>query len=234
MQTVKSGIRKLASGDLESRLHKFLFMYRRTPHSTTGQTPFQLLWSQRKPRSCLDLVFPDIGAHVESKQASMCGGRSPSASEFLCGDAVWLMNFTSSPKWLPGVLEEGCGPLTFNLRLDDGRLWKRHADHVRPRMSVDSSPESSTSAPVRHEQSFSYSQSPSLSLPTNHSATATSVSDSVLEPTPAAPSSALSPVPAVSVSPASSVASSPAADSSHAVVLRRSTRVSTAPKRLDL
>ena len=64
VQTVKSGICKLASDDLESRLHKFLFMYRRTPHSTTGQTPFQLLWSQRKPRSCLDLVFPDIGAHV--------------------------------------------------------------------------------------------------------------------------------------------------------------------------
>ena len=43
VQTLKEGLKKLSSGDLETRLFRFLFQYRITPHTTTGQSPAQLL-----------------------------------------------------------------------------------------------------------------------------------------------------------------------------------------------
>ena len=36
VQTLKEGLKKLSSGDLETRLFRFLFQYRITPHTTTG------------------------------------------------------------------------------------------------------------------------------------------------------------------------------------------------------
>ena len=59
VQTVNIGLKKQEEGSLESRLDRFLFQYRLTPQSTTGETPFQLLLN-RQPRSRLDLVFPDL------------------------------------------------------------------------------------------------------------------------------------------------------------------------------
>ena len=50
---------------------------------------------------------------------------------FHFGDSVSVVNFQGRPKWLAGVLEEQLGPLTFRVRLEDGRLWKRHVDHIR-------------------------------------------------------------------------------------------------------
>ena len=41
------------------RLARFLFQYRLTPHSTTGQSPAELLLG-RKPRSHLDFLFPSL------------------------------------------------------------------------------------------------------------------------------------------------------------------------------
>ena len=42
-----------------------------------------------------------------------------------------VVNFQGRPKLLAEVLEEQLGPLTFRVRLEDGRLWKRHVDHIR-------------------------------------------------------------------------------------------------------
>ena len=33
--------------------------------------------------------------------------------------------------WVPGIVEEVQGPLTYLVRLDTGQIWKRHVDHVR-------------------------------------------------------------------------------------------------------
>ena len=43
VQTVKSGIRHMAGGDLESKVVLFLDRYRVTPQSTTVSSPAQLL-----------------------------------------------------------------------------------------------------------------------------------------------------------------------------------------------
>ena len=51
VQTFKEGMKKMSKKEsLESRVSRFLFKYRITPHSTTGIAPAEMLMS-RKPRS---------------------------------------------------------------------------------------------------------------------------------------------------------------------------------------
>ena len=58
VQTFKQGIKRIQGGSLETRLSRFLFKYRITPHTTTGRSPAELLLG-RQPRSRLDLLHPD-------------------------------------------------------------------------------------------------------------------------------------------------------------------------------
>ena len=43
VQTFKSSMKKLTEGTLETKLSHFLFHYRLTPQTTTGQSPAELL-----------------------------------------------------------------------------------------------------------------------------------------------------------------------------------------------
>ena len=49
------------------------------------------------------------------------------------GETVFVMNFDGKSKWLCGVIVERTGPVSFRIRLDDGRVVRRHVDHVRRR-----------------------------------------------------------------------------------------------------
>ncbi|XP_061131311.1 uncharacterized protein K02A2.6-like, partial [Syngnathus typhle] len=58
VQTFKEGMKKMKEGTIQTRLSRFLFSYRITPHATTGLSPAELMMSRRL-RSALDLVVPD-------------------------------------------------------------------------------------------------------------------------------------------------------------------------------
>ena len=48
-----------------------------------------------------------------------------------------MHNFPSGNGWLPGVIEERSGPLSYQIRLQDGRLVQRHIiDHIIYRSSL--------------------------------------------------------------------------------------------------
>ena len=130
MQTIKSGLKKV-TGDLETRLLRVLPLYRLLPQSTTGRSPAILLMG-RQPRSRLDLVYPDLSTQVTTKidNAKRTTDKIRVERMFHIGDTVSVVNFQGRPKWLGRVLEEQFGPLTFRVRLEDGRLWKRHVDHI--------------------------------------------------------------------------------------------------------
>ena len=117
---------------METRLYRFLFQYRLTPQSTTGEVPSELLMG-RRPRSRLDLTHPAVEGKVLDQQSKSKDYRGGSDRIFHVGDTVCAMNFGGTPKWLTGVLEEKLGPLTFTVRLPDGRVWKRHVDHIKSR-----------------------------------------------------------------------------------------------------
>ena len=63
VQTFKTGLKKLTKGTLESKLSHFLFHYRLTPQTTTGQSPAELLLG-RRIKSCLDLLHPNAKTKV--------------------------------------------------------------------------------------------------------------------------------------------------------------------------
>ena len=132
VKTIKSWPKKV-TGDLETRLLRAFARYRLLPQSTTGQSPAM----GRQPRSRLDLVYPDLSTQVTTKidNAKRTTDKNRVERMFHIGDTVSVVNFQGRPKWLAGVLEEQFGPLTFRVRLEDGRLWKIHVDHIRVRGS---------------------------------------------------------------------------------------------------
>ena len=138
VKTVKNGLRKMKSvANLREKLSRFLFRYRITPHTTTGQTPAELLMG-RLPRSRLSLVRPDLSDRITMKQSRQAQDhdRRSRARVITVGDNVFVKNFPNLiPRWIPGVVVEQLGPLSFRVQLQTGRVVQRHLDHVRQRLA---------------------------------------------------------------------------------------------------
>eukprot|EP00731_Ephydatia_muelleri_P005042 Em0002g1218a len=133
VQTVKEALKK-TTGDLETRLARFLFQYRLTPHSTTGQPPAELLMG-RRPRSHLDFLFPSVAQRVQQSQERQKTNHDQHVQSrtFQVGDEVYVVNHRGSPKWLPGVVVKFLGPLNLIVKVKGGQEARYHSDHVRAR-----------------------------------------------------------------------------------------------------
>ncbi|KAL1480419.1 hypothetical protein MTO96_051039 [Rhipicephalus appendiculatus] len=59
---------------------------------------------------------------------------SRSVRHFYPGDAVYARNYRGGTKWVTGFISSVTGPLSYQVRLDDGSLW-RHVDQIRSRAS---------------------------------------------------------------------------------------------------
>lgn len=134
VETLKDGLKKMTGVSLETKLSRFSFQYRITPHSTTGVSPAELLLG-RRPKSHLDLLRPDVGARVRQSQARQKIRRAQRARDRVCKphDKVFARNFGMGPTWLPGVVCRQTGPVSFLVDLLDGRQVRRHQDHLRVR-----------------------------------------------------------------------------------------------------
>ena len=75
VQSFKSTVVKM-DGPIDVRLSRFLLQYRVTPQTTTGLSPSQLLM-ERKIRTCLDALHPDMSEDVEKKQEKLISGKEP-------------------------------------------------------------------------------------------------------------------------------------------------------------
>ena len=121
VQTFKVGMKKMNEGSVETCISQFLTRYRITPQTSTGVSLAELLLG-RKPRSRLDLVYPEIGRKVRQSQPSQKLAHDWHAKERTMkeGEAVYASNFRSGPKWMPGVLKQSAGPTSFLVQLEDG------------------------------------------------------------------------------------------------------------------
>ena len=137
VQTLKEGLKKLTNGCLETKLSRFLFQYRITPHTTTGQAPAQLLMG-RCLRSHLDQLLPDLTSHVQNKQQLQKEryDQHTKPRHFLPDEPVFVRNFGKGNTWLAGIISKALSTRTYDIQLPDNRIIRRHIDHIRCR-SVD-------------------------------------------------------------------------------------------------
>ena len=131
VQTFKVGLKKLTEGSVETKLARFLFQYRLTPHSTTGKSPAELLMG-RQLRAHLDQLIPNLQAQIQQKQERQkdCHDQNSKIQKFEIGDPVFIRNFTRGPTWLPGTVLQMQGPCTFKVELNDGCVWRCHINHI--------------------------------------------------------------------------------------------------------
>ena len=113
VHTVKSGIIKTAGDNMEVKLQRFLFDYRRTPQSTTGKSPIEIL-NNRKMRSRLDLLYPSLQGKIHRKQKLMkeTNDRRTHEQHFEVGDSVYIKNFGLGLKWMVGTVGYVTGPVS--------------------------------------------------------------------------------------------------------------------------
>lgn len=132
VQIFKENMKKSPPRLLQTRLARFLFKYRITPHSTTGLSPAELLMGRRL-QSHLDQLHPDVAKRVQCYQETQKVGHDQhsKARTFHVGDAIFARNFGEGPTWLPGLVQERRGSLSFRITLQDGREIRRHVDNVR-------------------------------------------------------------------------------------------------------
>ena len=155
VQIVKRGLKKVTQGTLNTRLAKVLFAYRLTPQGTTGISPAELLLG-RRPRSKLDLVKPNTAERVEDKQLQQKLNHDVVTHpyRFQEGEEVYLRNFGRGETWLPGWIVKHTSSVSFLIRGQDGRMFRRHQDHMRARRG-----------PALSETDLPVSELPEVDLP---------------------------------------------------------------------
>lgn len=135
VQIFKNCIKKMdQSLHWNARINKFLFKYRNTPHSTTQETPARLLLN-REVRTPLSMIQSDLSSRVQKKQMDQCISHDKRAVSryFVEGDKVYTHYGGMKVTWIPGIVQSITGPLSYLIELQDGRVVRRHVDHLRAR-----------------------------------------------------------------------------------------------------
>ena len=119
---------------MRTRIATILFHCRLTAQLTTGMAPSELLLGCR-PQSHLDLLKPNTADRVERQQAKQVQKHNIHARERSIGPGyrVNIRNYQSESRWLAGVVQDNTGPVSFRVKMQDGRLRRYHLDQVRSR-----------------------------------------------------------------------------------------------------
>ena len=130
---------------LPHRLAEFLFTYHSTPHATTNVSPSKL-FQQRKLRTRFDLMKPDIMGYVTLKQAQQKQYHDKHAKSrfFFPVTPVMVRNFQEPNKWIPGIILQKLGPVTYRVEIANGKILKQHIEHLilrRESSSVSTAPD---------------------------------------------------------------------------------------------
>ena len=109
-----------------------------TPQSVIETSPAELMFG-RCLRSPLDLIQSVMGAKVLHHQEKQKSSHDLHAKARMleCGDKVFIKDTNSSKEWDLGVVIEVNGPLTYKVKLQDGRILRQHINHIRKRQSAD-------------------------------------------------------------------------------------------------
>ena len=173
---------KLGVGDVVEKLSKFLFSYRVTPHTTTGVSPAELMFGRRL-RTVFDLVKPEDKIHKrvlikQENQKKYFNPKMPRVTKFDSEDPVMIRNYASGNKWIPGVVTERTGPVSYRCETDGGVRVKRHQDQLISRnIPVDSKSHSDEPVVCRPEKDICKTNTGNV-IDTNNSSEITNNSNS--------------------------------------------------------
>ena len=135
VQTFKEAMKRADPQEaLSTRVSRFLFNYRLTPHSTTGVSPAVLLL-RGCPCSHFDFMVPNLASKVRNKQSAQKThhDKKSKLQTFTMGSNVLVHNFSTGPgpEWLLGTVVNFQGPVSYIVKLSDGRHIRRHVDYLR-------------------------------------------------------------------------------------------------------
>ena len=132
VRVFKESFKKMKEGTVTDRLARMLFAYRNTPHSTTGVPPAELMFG-RKLRGQFDILKPSVETTVEYHQErqKLNHDQHSRMRSFSEREAVFFRNFGPGETWQAGTITRVSGPLSYHIQLADGRVVRRHQDHIR-------------------------------------------------------------------------------------------------------
>lgn len=109
VQTLKNSLRRMRSNasNVHVALQQILIQYRNTSHPV---------------RTRLDLLLSTDNEHIDNNYA-------PTIYE--AGKRVSCRNYVGKAKWIFGNILERIGKLHYKIKLDNGRIWKRHVNQIR-------------------------------------------------------------------------------------------------------
>ena len=93
----------------------------------------------KRPLKChLDLLKLNIEETIQARQIQQQLNHDIHSKDqkFQINDSVFAENLGHGSKWLEGIVEEIKGPLMYMMKLHDGRILKRHVDHIWNRTSI--------------------------------------------------------------------------------------------------
>ncbi|XP_051545274.1 uncharacterized protein K02A2.6-like [Myxocyprinus asiaticus] len=139
VQTTKEALSRITKGEWQTRLARFLLSQHVTPNSSTGKSPAELLMNQRLT-TALDRLHPDHEGDMLCRQelnAEKCPG---TVREFKPNDLVYMRSYTRDSKWMPGIIVDVTGPLSYKVRTGDGHMHRRHVDQLLDRAAPSTNP----------------------------------------------------------------------------------------------
>ncbi|KAL1446481.1 hypothetical protein WDU94_005427 [Cyamophila willieti] len=123
VQSMKQSLKKMSQdgGTLDSKIQQFLIQYRRSPHATTGVSPFEAMFG-RLMRNSLILMRKDSHKKMEERHVK---------KKFDVGDQVMYRNYQSGEKWKVGEVVKKIGRLHYLIESIDGFSCKRHVNQMK-------------------------------------------------------------------------------------------------------
>lgn len=124
VQTMKQSLRKMSEegGTLDSKLQDFLIQYRRTPHTSTGVSPYESMFG-REMRNVLSLM--------KNTKPQSSNNKRHVKKTFSIGSKVQFRNYQPGPKWIVGKVCKRIGLFLYLIELRNGSSCKRHVNQMR-------------------------------------------------------------------------------------------------------
>lgn len=125
VQTFKRKLKAMMNenGSLQDKLSKFLIAYRKTPNTTTGISPAEMMF-KRLYRTRLDLVKRNLCTEINNKREEISDRKY-----FKEGDRVQVRSYNDDTKWKFGIITNRTGKLHYEVDIN-GKKCHRHVDQM--------------------------------------------------------------------------------------------------------